>query len=177
MPTCTTNSLLPSWVAAGVGSLMSLCLIATSVHSYILLRNQPGWNDRSFRSKMKCWAMDIWGRKSCYLPLITHLADTTTDCAAVAEFYILARDNTAKQCNGLDIWYIFSLSLSCMALYRIVSSYMVYTVTKSCFRVCSQLVDLELFRILYVSHKYKLSKKSSPQRLISMIEAVFEAAP
>eukprot|EP01083_Nonionella_stella_P160837 526091_1 len=64
-----------------------------------------------------------------------------------------------------------------MALYRIVSSYMVYTVTKSCFRVCSQLVDLELFRILYVSHKYKLSKKSSPQRLISMIEAVFEAAP
>eukprot|EP01083_Nonionella_stella_P017265 48256_1 len=64
-----------------------------------------------------------------------------------------------------------------MAVYRIVSGYVLYTLTKSWIRVCTQLVDLELFRVLYVSHKYKFSKKSSPQRLISMIEAVFEAAP
>eukprot|EP01083_Nonionella_stella_P163195 536347_1 len=174
---CSTDSLIPSWVTIGVGSLMLLCLIATSVHSYTLLRQQVGWNDRSFGSKMKCWAKDIWGRKSCYLPLISHLADTTTDFAAVAEFYILARDTTKGQCGELNIWYIFGLSVSCMAVYRIVSGYIVYTLTKSWIRVCTQLVDLELFRVLYVSHKYKLSKKSSPQRLIGMLEVVFEAAP
>eukprot|EP01083_Nonionella_stella_P181954 653303_1 len=74
---CSTDSLIPSWVTIGVGSLMLLCLIATSVHSYTLLRQQVGWNDRSFGSKMKCWAKDIWGRKACYLPLISHLAPLT----------------------------------------------------------------------------------------------------
>eukprot|EP01083_Nonionella_stella_P014429 40541_1 len=64
-----------------------------------------------------------------------------------------------------------------MALYRMISSYIIYRLTKSWIRVFTQLMDLELFRILYVSHKYKISRKSSPQRLIAMLESVFEAAP
>eukprot|EP01083_Nonionella_stella_P076486 208434_1 len=73
--------------------------------------------------------------------------------------------------------YIFGLSVSCMVLYRIISGYVIYRLTRSWIRVCTQLIDMELFRVLYVAHKYKLSKKSSPQRLISNLEAVFEAAP
>eukprot|EP01083_Nonionella_stella_P017272 48288_1 len=177
--TCSTESLIPSWIIMGVGSIMLLCLVATSVYSYKLKSSQIGWKDRTCISKMKSWAMDIWGRKSCYLPIITHLADTTTDFAAVAEFYILARDATPQQCDpeALNIWYIFGLSLSCMVVYRVISSYVIYGLTKSWLRVFTQLLDIELFRVLYVSHKYQLSRKSSPQRLIGLLEAVFEAAP
>eukprot|EP01083_Nonionella_stella_P181955 653306_1 len=76
-PSCSTNSFNPFMGTIVVGSLMFLCLISTSAHSYTLLRQQAGWNNKSFGSKMKCWAKDIWGRKACYLPLISHLAPLT----------------------------------------------------------------------------------------------------
>eukprot|EP01084_Bolivina_argentea_P255715 430224_1 len=40
--------------------------------------------------KLKLCAKDVWGRKSVYLPLISHLSDTATDFASVVEFGIVA---------------------------------------------------------------------------------------
>eukprot|EP01084_Bolivina_argentea_P098265 176612_1 len=174
---CSTESLIPVWVTITVGSLMFTFLMATSIYSYTLLKRTSGWKNKGCTGKIKSWAADIWGRKSCYMPIISHLADTTTDFAAVAEFYIIANESSKKMCGGLNVWYLFGLSVSCMMIYRMISSYVIYTLTKSWMRVLTQFIDIELFRILYVSHKYKLSKSSSPQRLISTLEAVFEAAP
>ena len=44
-------------------------------------------------------------------------------------------------------------------------------------RVLLQLLDLELFHILYLSHTVDLKGSSSPQRMLRVLEAVFEAAP
>lgn len=47
----------------------------------------------------------------------------------------------------------------------------------SWWRVLLQLLDLELFHILYVSIVVGLDKSSAPQRMLKVYEAVFEAAP
>ena len=44
-------------------------------------------------------------------------------------------------------------------------------------RVALQLLDLELFPILYLSHTVGLTGSSAPQRMLEVLVAVFEAAP
>ena len=44
-------------------------------------------------------------------------------------------------------------------------------------RVIWTLCDLEIFEILHLSHTLGLKGKSTPQRLLDLISAVFEAAP
>ena len=44
-------------------------------------------------------------------------------------------------------------------------------------RVFRTLFDVEIFEILHLSHTLGLKGKSTPQRLLDLITAVFEAAP
>ena len=44
-------------------------------------------------------------------------------------------------------------------------------------RVVWTLCDVEIFEILHLSHTLGLKGKSTPQRLLDLISAVFEAAP
>ena len=44
-------------------------------------------------------------------------------------------------------------------------------------RVIWTLCDLEVFEILHLSHTLGLNGKSTPQRLLDLISAVFESAP
>eukprot|EP01084_Bolivina_argentea_P255713 430221_1 len=69
--------------------------------------------------KLKLCAKDVWGRKAVYLPLISHLSDTATDFAAVVEFGIVAVNSDPSDC-GVNVWYLFALSIGCMILYRAV---------------------------------------------------------
>eukprot|EP01084_Bolivina_argentea_P075110 136186_1 len=138
---------------------------------------EKNWDSLTCFEKLKNVAQDAFGRKNVYLPLVLHLSDTATDFAAVAEFYIVAKATTPQQCGDLNMWWLFILSVICMLAYRIISSFTIYRITKSPLRVMLQFIDVELYHILYISHLLDLKGKSSPQRLISTIEAVFEAAP
>eukprot|EP01083_Nonionella_stella_P067371 178166_1 len=176
-----------------------LMLLATSLYCVRLLkRNSPkrtvakaptsekesaqntqttDWESASCGQKFKLWASDVWSRKGIYLAVISHLSDTATDFAAVVEFHYIAKAWTPQECNDLNVPYIFALSITAMALYRIVSSVMVWRVTRSFKRVLLQFIDIELFQIVYISHRLGLKSKSSPQRMISALESVLEAAP
>eukprot|EP01084_Bolivina_argentea_P015073 28192_1 len=135
------------------------------------------WESLSCIDKFIVILSDVIGRKSVYVPLVLHLSDTASDFAAVAEFYIVAHSTTPEQCGGLNVWWLFLLSIICMLTYRVISSFTIYRITKSVSRVLLQFIDIELYHILYISHIMHLNGTSSPQRLISMLEAVFEAAP
>eukprot|EP01083_Nonionella_stella_P113005 332953_1 len=196
---CTTKSLIPTWVSIAFMACAFLMLLATSLYCIRLLkRNSPkrtvakaptseqesaqntqttDWESASCGQKFKLWASDVWSRKGIYLAVISHLSDTATDFAAVVEFHYIAKAWTPQECNDLNVPYIFALSITAMALYRIVSSVMVWRVTRSFKRVLLQFIDIELFQIVYISHRLGLKSKSSPQRMISALESVLEAAP
>eukprot|EP01083_Nonionella_stella_P042881 115741_1 len=135
------------------------------------------WDNASgCMGKFKLCARDVWGRKSVYLPIVSHLSDTTTDFASVVEFGIVASTSNPKTC-GVNVWYLFTLSIICMLTYRVISSFKVYQITRSPRRAFFQMLDIEIFRVLYLSHYMGLKGKSSPHRLLCVLEAVFEAAP
>eukprot|EP01084_Bolivina_argentea_P250757 420300_1 len=127
---------------------------------------------------LKSWFADIWGRKAVYVPLILHLMDTSTDFAAIVEFYQIGTNSSPQDCGDLNIWWLFLLSIAAMFAYRSISSYTIWRITDGDWkRVAMQFIDIELFEVLYISHRLKLKNESSPQRLLSVLEAIFEAAP
>eukprot|EP01084_Bolivina_argentea_P067649 123161_1 len=134
------------------------------------------WTSLSYFGKFKLWIVDVLHRKSVYGPLVAHLADTASDFAAVVEFYEISKTSNPEDCNGLNTWYLFYLSIGCMALYRVISSYAIWRITGSIKRVTLQFIDVELFEVLHLSHQLGLKGASSPQRLIQCLEAVFEAS-
>eukprot|EP01083_Nonionella_stella_P021756 60250_1 len=182
---CRTDALLPTWITVVFVSCSFILLCAVAIYCFVSLKRAPSksdqatldWNSLSCSKKTKMWAKDVWAKKSMYLPYFTHLTDTATDYAAIVEFYYIARSSTPAECGGLDMWKLFGLSIGCMIMYRIISSITIWRITKSTKRVLLQLIDFELFEILYISHYLNLNGTSSPQRLISTLEAVFEAAP
>eukprot|EP01083_Nonionella_stella_P222606 794153_1 len=191
---CISDSVLPTWVSIGFIFGSGLTLVITSWFSFKYVSSHSKsfksavsltkdavaskWADATNRGKLRLWLFDIWKRKSVYVPLMAHLSDTATDFAAVVEFGQIATKypNSSDQC-GINVWFLFGLSMGAMVLYRIVSSITIWRITQSWKRVISQLIDIELFQILWLSHRLGLHSKSSPQRLISVMEAVFESAP
>eukprot|EP01084_Bolivina_argentea_P166383 288861_1 len=88
--------------------------------------NESEWDKaQGCFGKFKLCAKDVWGRKSVYLPLISHLSDTATDFASVVEFGIVAASSNPIDC-GINVWYLFASSIICMVIYRIISSIIIY---------------------------------------------------
>ena len=135
----------------------------------------------SIAKRILMWIKDVWKRRSCYVPLITHIFDQITDIAVAVQFYYLARDKSANdyaQCGGLNMWYLFILTILSMLIYRIFSSYLIYQFThKSLTHLIFQLLDIELFRALYINYLANKTEPCDPQRFITAIEASLESAP
>eukprot|EP01084_Bolivina_argentea_P075109 136185_1 len=171
------NNMRTNHISYNASSTRNKYGIISETENHIEDHYEKDWNSLSCLEKLKEVILDTFERKNVYLPLVLHLSDTATDFAAVAEFYIVAKATTPQQCGDLNMWWLFILSVICMLAYRIISSFTIYRITKSPLRVMLQFIDVELYHILYISHLLDLKGKSSPQRLISTIEAVFEAAP
>ena len=82
------------------------------------------------------------------------------------------------------MWKIFLYSVASMVLYRVIAAIKMWQITRigastatRVRRVVLQLFDLELYEILYLSHTVGLKGSSAPQRLLQVLEAIFEAAP
>ena len=83
------------------------------------------------------------------------------------------------------MWNVFYLSAFCMLLYRVAGALFLYLLNRNIgsdrntpwLRMGLQLLDLELYPILYLNHVLGLRGSSSPQRFLGILEAVFEAAP
>ena len=77
------------------------------------------------------------------------------------QFYELAvtkagPDGEYEDCGGLNMWYLFILTILTMVVYRVISSYLIF---KSCDysirHLILQLLDLELF-VDYISIIYAI---------------------
>eukprot|EP01084_Bolivina_argentea_P242584 406908_1 len=190
--TCKTDSWIPTWVTIGFIGGTFLMVLVTSWYSFKSVSSHSNKASKSVKSstyhkptaqatderkvmtsqwqqagccgKVKLWFKDVWKRKSVYVPLMSHLSDTATDFAAIVEFYQIASIYSATQCGGINMWYLFGLSVTAMLVYRVISSMVIWRITRSCTRVISQFVDIQLFQILWLSHRLGLKNKSNPQR-------------
>jgi len=147
----------------------------------------------------------LMSKKDIYGAPILHLIDVVSDYGSVSEFAILALSATKSDCNDLDPVKVFLTSASTMVLYRVVSAYKMWQITRrgddgevdangnvrkakgrclckegypgAGWRVAGQLVDVELFHITHLSHKIGLKGNSAPQRMLSALEATLEGSP
>ena len=179
---CSTSSIITQNVTIAYGSIYGTTLVIVSIYSFhFLFKYNPKFTNSSLFKKITMWIKDVWKRRRCYIPLITHIFDQVTDIAVAMQFYQLAitkSDNDYASCDGLNIWYLFVLTILSMVIYRVISSYLLYQFTnKSIIRLLYQLFDIELFRALYINYLTNSSEPCDPQRFITALEASLESAP
>ena len=163
---------------------MNLNVIGTNTHNMVVqdLQRQVTmrWYKVVFSKKfLKYLPKEIWAKKRCYLPSITHIIDQTTDIAVIIEFgkiYIYEKENNID-CPLINGLYLFSMSLFMFLLYRFVSAAWVYNETKSIFDTLLQLLDLKLYHALYINFLINKDVPSNPQRYLQILEASLESFP
>eukprot|EP01083_Nonionella_stella_P293917 999437_1 len=147
---CSTRSEISEYVTIAYGLLYTIFVIMVSGFSFhLLMKYSSKFEKGSCFKKIKLWFMDIWKRRRCYIPLVTHIFDQITDYSVAVQFFILSKTeyhNKWEACNGLNIQYLFVLTVLSMIIYRIISSYLIYQFTRSIGRTIIQLLDFELLR-------------------------------
>ena len=80
------------------------------------------------------------------------------------------------QKKDVDMRVFFLGSVAAIVGYRVISGYMLARGTqRPVFRFCMQLLDLEIYRAIYVNYILNCEEPSNPQRWIQSLEAAFEA--
>eukprot|EP01084_Bolivina_argentea_P240170 403556_1 len=179
---CSTSAVLSRHVATVYGVIYGVLLIIISIYSFtLLLKYDQKFIQSSSIKKFKIWTLDVWSRRRCYVPIIAHIFDQITDVSVVVQFYYIAQTKSDNgnwtDCNGLNMWYLFILSILSMCIYRIISSFLIYQSTKSIQRSFIQILDCELFRALYINYLCDKKEPCHPQRWITTLEATFESSP
>ena len=173
---CSTDPLLSRNVTISYGAIYAAFVVAVSIYSFIfLMKFNQKFIQSSFKKKFKIWIVDSWKRRKCYVPIVVHIFDQVTDVAVTIQFYSLANDKKEDDewtdCNGLNIWYLFILTVLSMVIYRLFSSFLIFQNAKSISRAIFQLLDLELLRALYINYLCDKVEPCDPQRWITSFEA------
>ena len=130
--------------------------------------------------------IEIWKKKSCYLPCVTHLIDQATDIAVIFEFYELYQfenipnpNGTKNDCSGVDGAQLLLLSCFALIFYRVVSCIWIYRITKSLFHTSLQFLDLKIYQALYINFisQHNDGKPNTAQKYLQILEASLEAFP
>merc|ERR1719242_1790868 len=87
------------------------------------------WDSMSVFEKLYEIGLDMWSNKSIYLSPVFHLSDTATDWASVVEFYLTAKLTDPEDCNDLDLWKVFILSVGALILYRVFAAIFIYRIS------------------------------------------------
>eukprot|EP01083_Nonionella_stella_P106237 306279_1 len=174
---CTNPSVLGTGVSITFGTIYGVILLSVSLYSYrFLMKYNSKFSSASRFKKLKSWIMDVYKRRRCYLPIITHLGDMVTDIAVIVQFGEIASVTNKKDC-GVNMYWLLGLSIFALIFYRTLSAFLIYQSTKSLTRAIVQWLDFELFRALYINYLCDKTEPCSPQRWITSLEAVFEATP
>ena len=121
---------------------------------------------------LKFWLRDVWNKRKCYLPLLTHLIDQMTDIGVLIELYMLylkEKRYGADLCSTINPLFLFVASMIAFLFYRIVSAIVIFKQTKDLKRFFYQLFDLELYRALYLNYKLNAPNPTNPQRWIQSL--------
>eukprot|EP01084_Bolivina_argentea_P140984 247770_1 len=181
--TCTSTTIISKVIVYIYASIYGLSLFFVSVLSFRALNEDPRFRQHACWKQLKLWLLDLKKRKSCYIPIVAHLFDQLTDLAVIIQFYEIATNELISQnnwaaCNGLNMWYLFILSIVALLMYRLITACLIYFYTnKSWTRLLLQIVDLELFRSIKINYLCNKSEPCDPQVWLTAMEAALESIP
>eukprot|EP01083_Nonionella_stella_P149589 475360_1 len=153
-------------VAIIYGSMYVIAVLFATVLSYL--------ETKALSSKKTCmtfWKL-LYAKKRMYGPVFVHIFDTASDIGVLIQWYqeAIRETNTDYDVPHLDMMYMFAVSLSALIVYRIVSSVWIYRLTGKISWVFLQLLDLLLFKAIYVNWKLNRNKPSNPQKYLQKLE-------
>eukprot|EP01084_Bolivina_argentea_P199805 341802_1 len=117
----------------------------------------------------------MWKKRELYLPLLYHIFDTATDFGTAYIYYDLY-EGAKKDPNIYDetadtFLQLFYASLLIIFMYRIISSILVYVMTKQWKSALLQFLDLYIYQILIKSWELNKNEASKTQKYIASLEA------
>eukprot|EP01084_Bolivina_argentea_P250455 419614_1 len=124
---------------------------------------------------LKSWAKLLWKKKSIYLSLIPHLFDQATDIGVVYNYYEASKTNNSDE--NVNYSALFYCSLVVIAIHKIVSCSVIYSITNSVMDILLQFLDLMMVKAVYLNYKLKTNEPGSSQRFLQLIEGTFESGP
>eukprot|EP01083_Nonionella_stella_P125152 378422_1 len=130
--------------------------------------------DKGVVKLAKAWAKSIWVKKKIYLELVPHFFDQATDFGVVYEFYISYSSGVEI---GINMGYLFTLSIAIIVTHRVVSAVAVYNLTHNPKYAVAQLFDVLMIQCIYTNYKLGTAEPSNAQRYLKTMEAIFESAP
>ena len=170
-------------------SVIFLC----SIFYYIklVLNRQVYVKHGSIKSYIKSYLTIGWKFKSMYGSVFTQLFDQISDISVILQLYYLSNDenndndNLNVTCYHMNTYYLFVLSLSVFLFYRCYSSFLIYRLLSDShspfmykiFLTILQFVDLSFIITLKINYKFQNTTPCNPQRYITNLESIFEAAP
>lgn len=172
---CSIDRLIPQELTVGYAALYCLILVIVAIYGFREFYVEKD-SDVAICSKefAKGWLGDVWNKKKCFLPILTHIFDQVTDFGIIYGFGRLSMNDN---CDDINAFYLFLASVIAFLFYRIVCGIGIVRETGSVWRFFVQLFDLEIFRAVWVNYKTKSDTPSSPQRWIQNLEAILEAFP
>eukprot|EP01084_Bolivina_argentea_P255224 429205_1 len=176
---CTNSSVLSHYVGLAYGIGYAVFILFVSIYSWILVLSQPMYKSLGCCGKLSKWFIELHRKRQCYIALIAHIFDQATDITVLISFYELSVKEESGEivCDGINMTYLFYLSIFILVLYRTISSIFIFIYTKRIRSAILQFADLEIFHAIMINWKLHSREPSNPQRWIQSWEAAFESAP
>ena len=125
----------------------------------------------------------VWAKRAIYGQILVHLYDTATDIGVLVEWGILAYDDTDYY--SIDMRTMFFASIGFLIFYRLISILLAtirstqeaessWELFGDC---CLGLVDMYIIKTVYQSLKKGDNEVTPQQKLIQLLEAIFESLP
>ena len=141
----------------------------------------------SIKSYIIKYILTGWKFKSMYGLVFTQLFDQISDISVILQLYFLSNqeDRGYTICYHMNTYYLFVSSLFVFLFYRFLSSYLIYRLLSDLhspllykiFLTILQFFDLSFVLTLKINYKFQNITPCNPQRYITNLEAIFEAAP
>ena len=175
--TCEYESSLPLYATIIYGILTLIILVTVTIYGFYNKHKNNSLNNSDIPTIFCDWLELI----SVYVTITTHIFDQASDIAVIYEFGLLTTNNIkcVNYITGdtIKVYQFFYASIAPLIAYRFVSSIWVYYVSKKFYRLALQLFDLEIFRSIYITCLLNINKRTPPQKILSIFEAILEAMP
>ena len=169
---------------------MSVIFLCSIFYFVKLLTNRQVYVKRgSIKSYIRTYVITGLKFKSVYGSLFTQLFDQVSDISVILQLYYLAKDEnnqtTDVTCYHMNTYYLFIASLFVFLFYRFLSSFLIYRLLSNSnspllykiILTLLQFFDLSFIVTLKINYQFQNMTPCNPQRYITNLEAVFEAAP
>ena len=142
----------------------------------------------SLKSYIKTYILTGWKFKSMYGSLFTQLFDQVSDISVILQLYYLSNQEDEENgtlCHHMNAYKLFLASSFVFLFYRFLSSFLIYRLLSDShspflykiFLTILQFFDLSFILTLKINYQFQNITPCNPQRYITNLEAIFEAAP